>query len=336
MTRTPIDLDQERFAVWDCPQLLERAAAAGRLLEADNPAVRLQAGDPPEAWSSQSNRHTIFLGAQRLLQEWADYFVAVVHGQLGFCKDSSCSWFERRGGIIGLIRSFFSGDAHALGMVSITPMRRPQPYHTMAAPGIEVTSVNPPGLRFVPAHLVRKWEPWVSLGEHGKAKVSLPLRDLDFAPAVDSRDAANRWVKLVVTRAVTDRRFSLLPHQASYQETWLCRGRPAEDRARLLQGHIPAVSPDRYQGHSLRVRLTPMFGLYKINLPPSDGRGSSAVLGPANARAPSIQYLAVEIDAAAGGKILSIRHGWRPLSVLCLSAGPAEHVGICKILRSLA
>ena len=45
--------------------------------------------------------------------------------------------------------------------------------------------------------------------------------------------------------------------------------------------------------------------------------------------------LAVEIDAAAGGTFLSVRHGSMPLALLLLNASPVEHIAVCNAVRRL-
>ena len=113
MTRIPIDLDDERFPVWEWPALLERAAAGVHLLEPPrNDAVRPMPGDPPEVYK-WTNYHTLFLGPRRLLHEKADEFVHQIRGQFDF--DHNSPWFECRGMIADLIRSYFPEDGRGLG-----------------------------------------------------------------------------------------------------------------------------------------------------------------------------------------------------------------------------
>jgi len=319
MTRTPIDFDDERFPVWACPDLLRGAAVLDRPLDVScNDVVRRAADDPPEVvreivW--QTNYQTLFLGSRSLLHGMADDFVSQIRRQFEF--DQQSDWYQCGGMIADLIRSYFPEDGRGLGTFSVTPMRRPALLRGEEERGIEVTSIHPPGVQFLNRRVERGWDPKIRLGGWG-ANFTLHTIGLPFAWAAGSKDADNRWAKVLVTRRVRASRFRLRPDQEYYRESWLCRAVPGEDEGRLRSGQIPAVRPAFYQGKAMRVRTTPIMNLGKID-------------------AAGLQYemLSIEIDAAAGGNILSVRHASMPWSVFLLNASRVEHVGVCNALRRL-
>jgi hypothetical protein len=317
MKQHPVDLDHPRFPVWERPDLLAATTTGSALLDTSNEVIRPLAGDPPVVYS-HTNYHTLFLGPQRLLHDEAGEFVRRVQGQFDF--DANSPWQERRGMIEGLIRSFFPEDSQGLGTLSITPMRRPAPYRAEDDRRIQVTSPNPSRFAFVNDKKIhRRWDPKVRLGGW-EGCFHLPLAGLPFACAAGSRTADNRLAKIMVQRQLRATGFRLQPGQEHYRETWLCQACPGADDARLSRGHIPAIPLDSCRGNALRVRTTPILTLLKIDLA---------------APVPWCQMLAIEMDAAAGGLFLSVRHSSLPWSVLLLVSSSVEHIGVCQTLRKL-
>jgi len=314
MARSSIDYDAPCFPVWECHELLKKAAAGNYLHEASNEAIRVLAGDPPHIVKNQSNYHTLVLGPQGLLHDEAEEFVRRIQSQFDF--DANSVWRERAGSIAGIIRSYYPEGGQELGVLSLMPMRRPAPFRIDQERGTQVVSVTRPRVDFYSRKFERVVEsfPLGGLTE----RFDLPLAGLAFACSAGTHPAENRLTRLLVRRRIRAAAFGLPPDQEYYRETWLCQACRGKDEARLLRGQIPAISPNRYVGITARVRASPILHLVKINIDQQ-----------------RFHWLGMELDAQAGGLIFSVRHGSMPLSVAVLTASPVEHIAYCQILRRL-
>jgi hypothetical protein len=314
-----IDPNDPRMPIWDFPQLLEMAAAAGRIVRVRNVAVALTPADSPFA-KAITNYHSLLLGPQGRLLDEAAYIFDAVANQFDF--DRYSTWARQRSWFSDLFRAFYPVGEQAIGFITVTPMRRPAilPRDQKDA-GVRVWHPHPPEIAYTEPECVRAME--AILMDEGALRAGtfeLPLDGLELMCAFDSKEADNRIAKIKVVRGMETKRFGFTEY---YRETWLCRARPGPDgdERRLQVGHIPAVAEGFYQGRGQLLRTSPIVNLLKI-----DSR--------LNDRRENLEYLGIEIDPVSGG-VLSVRWSRMSLANFLLAASPVEHKGLSQVFGKL-
>ena len=298
MGQAIFDLDDDRFPVWQQPALWTKAAAAGRILPAEDEAVRITAADR----RLSVNCHQLLLGPQKLLAGRGRYTVRpgaerVRFRRLGFLGEAAGLAAQHvQDGLPG----GRGGDWHPHVLFGA----RPSGVRHQQRPGVRVTQ----GAGRV--HYMRR-EANLFRAPLPVGDLRLATRGLRFACASETARRRSRVAMMVVPRRVLSGPLRngrlvpgvlVLPGRAG-------GGRPAPEARRNPRPPGGSI-PGRRGGDSLR----PMLNLVRIS------------------RRLLFTWLAVEIHPESA-EVISLRWGRMPLSVALLNSSPVVHAGVCRAFR---
>ena len=290
MGQAIFDLDDDRFPVWQQPALWTKAAAAGRILPAEDEAVRITAADR----RLSVNCHQLLLGPQKLLAGRGRYVFDRVRSEFDF--GAWDFWEKQRDWLLNTFRTVYPADEGAIGTLTFFSARRPSGVRHQQDPGVRVTQ----GAGRV--HYMRR-EANLFRAPLPVGDLRLATRGLRFACASETARRRSRVAMMVVPRRVLSDRFGMA---GSYQEFWYCLAEPGVDDQRLKRGEIPAHPAVQSRDGAAGIRYGPMLNLVRIS------------------RRLLFTWLAVEIHPESA-EVISLRWGRMPLSVALLNSSPVVH-----------
>jgi len=300
MLRFDASGNDERFAVWEHAELLERVAAKEKLFSIEHEAVHLRETDP----KPNSNFHELCFGSFALLRERADYAYHKI------CRECDLGgydfWSQQREWVRAMFRAFF-GRNDGLGWFSILTARRPATLRVIDDP----TLVHAQGTAQFQAR--RRYENLekrpLEIGG-----IQVPMRGLRWASHPDAPRRRARLTQVTVPRHVSSNRFSV--ENGYYEEQWYTLAQPGDDDVWLRKGRIPALGPRPYLKELVAVRTTIMLAFIEVSLSSS----------------PWQSVFVVEIHPESG-EVLSLRWDRSPLAIALLNDAPVDHQAICELLR---
>ncbi len=272
--------------------LWTRISGCGRLLDAENEAVKVLDGDP----RIPVNYHSIRLGSHALLHSKGKKLLGEVKRDFGFGHWDF--WGINSKWLANELRQRYSKTGEEVGWITKTPVRRPPSLRHLQDTDLHMEQEKA-RIYFLCT------EPEMV---HRHSILPFPTRGLRFA-CKESSEAQRRkqsLVMLVVPRRVCHARFGV---DYRYKETWFCLGRQGEDDSRLVRGEIPAAPDEAYQGDAFRIRTNPIVNLTRVS------------------RGLWVDNCGIELDPLSG-EVLSIRLFRMPLKEALLSGAPVEYQGM--------
>lgn len=289
----------DRRPIWEDALAWTKASAAGCLVQTENPAVQLAAGEsrPP------FNFHLLRFGPQRTLHTHGESVFDQIRSECDF-SEWDC-WDDQKRWLMELFRTFYPEDEDAIGTFSVLAARRPSAFREWQDPTITITQGVARPHYLMPVSKLGKRP--LMLGDR-----ALSTQGLRLAGASESSFRKASVAMTVVPRRVRSTRFGI---DARYDEYWVCLAERTDHHQLLRDGRLPVAGENHYKWAEGRLRFTPLLNLVSIS------------------RTLMYTILTAELHPVSA-EVLSLRWARYPLAVAMLQASPVEHFAVQQALTT--